>query len=179
MIAGRAQPAVLRVAPPRDGNRLEEEGHTFRLIWDVISHSAIYEYRLWMRPKGQSEDKWINMIIPAPATASMSFLHSHSYALSDLGHSVVYSITVQSRNRFGWSRESNRVDLSGGGADDDTNEADADPPAAVSLPAAAAAPTTTVAAVPVQVGTRVIHSIKKVFKNIFKKLSSTSNFLEN
>lgn len=111
--------AVLWVSPPRDNSELVDHNGkrriTYRLTWDAVSQSPIYEYRLWLRPRGQPETSWINLIIPSNSSqGSSSSLHSHGYELSDLATGVVYQISVQSRNRFGWSAESNTVFLSGG-----------------------------------------------------------------
>ena len=100
------------MSPPRDGFP-QEGSDRHRLIWDVVSYSPIYEFRLWLRPHGKDKDHWINIIIPATAVATSSFLHSHMYTIQDLGAKTIYEITVQSRNRFGWSEESNIVYLSG------------------------------------------------------------------
>jgi len=112
-ISGKAASASLRVAPPRDGNQLETEGRRHRLIWEVISHTSIIEYRLWLRPRDQKKDKWINITIGLPSASTTSFLHSYSYILStpvtDGNDGTIYEITVQSRNKFGWSNESNAV----------------------------------------------------------------------
>ena len=135
-LSGIAVAAVLRVAPPRDGmNRLtsgeDPDGQfvgnlkgqprvVYHLIWDVMSHSPIYEYRLWLRPVNSPPATWINLIIPTTSSStgsllgsSSSFLHSHQYMLSDLKPGVVYLVSVQSRNRFGWSAESNVLHLTG------------------------------------------------------------------
>ena len=112
--------AVLWVSPPREkidpdlvnGGQTKRIG--YRLTWDVVSISPIYEYRLWLKPRGQPETNWINLIIPSNSSTSSSSLQSHGYELSDLTPGVVYQVSIQSRNRFGWSAESNTVYLSGG-----------------------------------------------------------------
>jgi len=125
-ISGKAAAAELRVAAARDGNRLETEGRRHRLIWECVSHSGIIEYRLWLRPVNQKKDKWINITIGLPSASTTSFLHSYSYVLatpaSDNNDGVVYDITVQARNKFGWSAESNVVHVTV--ATERTNDAD-------------------------------------------------------
>jgi len=126
-ISGKAAGASLRVAPPRDGNQLETEGRRHRLIWEVISHTPIIEYRLWLRPRDQKKDKWINITIGLPSASTTSFLHSYSYILStpvtDGNDGTIYEITVQSRNKFGWSAESNVVRITVG-TEQDAGDAD-------------------------------------------------------
>ena len=41
------------MAAPRDAFPLEKDGKIVRLIWDVVSYSPIYEYRLWFRSSGE------------------------------------------------------------------------------------------------------------------------------
>ena len=119
--------AVLWISPPRGANKLidseqqeddDSKGRRigYRLTWDAVSLSPIYEYRLWLRPRGQPEISWVNLIIPSNSStwSSSPSLHSHGYELSDLATGIVYQVSVQSRNRFGWSAESNTVNLSGG-----------------------------------------------------------------
>ena len=119
--------AVLWISPPRGANKLvdseqqeddDRKGRRigYRLLWDAVSLSPIYEYRLWLRPRGQPEISWVNLIIPSNSSTGSSSpsLHSHGYELSDLAIGIVYQVSVQSRNRFGWSAESNTVNLSGG-----------------------------------------------------------------
>lgn len=111
-ISGKAVSATLRVDPPRDGNQLEMEGRRHRLVWEVTSHTPIIEYRLWLHPRNQ-EDKWINITIGLPSESTTPFSHTHFYILStpatDGNDGVVYEITVESRNKFGWSAASNTV----------------------------------------------------------------------
>lgn len=120
--------AVLWISPPRGASKLidseqQEDDEIkagrrigYRLTWDAVSLSPIYEYRLWLRPRGQPEISWVNLIIPSNSSTGSSSpsLHSHGYELSDLATGIVYQVSVQSRNRFGWSAESNTVNLSGG-----------------------------------------------------------------
>ena len=119
--------AVLWISPPRGANKLvdseqqeddDSKGRRigYRLLWDAVSLSPIYEYRLWLRPRGQPEISWVNLIIPSNSSTGSSSpsLHRHGYELSDLAIGIVYQVSVQSRNRFGWSAESNTVNLSGG-----------------------------------------------------------------
>lgn len=144
---------MLRVAPPREGNMLlnfdndhDIDGNKrrhYQLIWDVVSYSPIYEYKLWLRPRESIKNKQsttkqpqqqkpgnrdraphTNIIVPSSSAPAGTFMHSHGYVLTDLATGVVYKVTVQSRNRFGWSVESNAVFLSGGGSDDDDGELD-------------------------------------------------------
>jgi len=121
-----------------DGNKRRH----YQLIWDVVSYSPIYEYKLWLRPRESIKNKQTtkqsqqmkpsnrdraphtNIIVPSSSAPAGTFMHSHGYVLTDLAIGVVYKVTVQSRNRFGWSVESNAVFLSGGGSDDDDGELD-------------------------------------------------------
>jgi len=120
-----------------DGNKRRH----YQLIWDVVSYSPIYEYKLWLRPRESIKNKQptskqpqkainrdraphTNIIVPSSSAPAGTFMHSHGYVLTYLAIGVVYKVTVQSRNRFGWSVESNAVFLSGGGSDDDDDELD-------------------------------------------------------
>ena len=99
------------------------------LTWDAVSLSPIYEYRLWLRPRGQPEISWVNLIISSnssTAGTSSPSLHSHGNELSDLATGIVYQVSVQSSNRFGWSAESNTVNLSGGEDQEVTDYDDTD-----------------------------------------------------
>ena len=125
----------------------------YQLIWDVVSYSPIYEYKLWLRPResiknnnnnnnnnnnkrqqqqtgggASSRDRapHTNIIVPSSSAPAGTFMHSHGYVLTDLAIGIVYKVTVQSRNRFGWSQESNGVYLSGGGPDNDDDDIELD-----------------------------------------------------
>lgn len=101
-----------------DGTFEHEKGRhsCYHLAWEAMSRSPIYEYKLWLKPSGYPKSNWTGIIVPSNSSAltiDAGSQHKSAYDLCDLARNVVYDVTVQSRNRFGWSDESNALLLSG------------------------------------------------------------------
>lgn len=99
LFIGIANPAVFK----QPQGKLPD---TFILIWEVDSFSPIFEYKILLRKK--EDTNWISFIIPADSSSSGP-LHSKSYTLSGLERLPQYEAKIISRNRFGWSESSKVV----------------------------------------------------------------------
>lgn len=145
---GRATIARLYVLPSSEnhieGTNDEKDKSCYHLAWEAVSLSPIYEYKLWLKPNGYPQSNWTIIIVPSNSSAltfNAGSQHKNAYDLCDLARNVVYDVTVQSRNRFGWSNESNALLLSG--EQEESSSPNHDEPTELSSPVTATTIVTT------------------------------------